>query len=359
MNDDIGVREASLPRNDADNVECSERCGNTQRNPGGAASVIDVMLLGTGAMVPLPDRYLSSVLFRLGGSLNLVDCGEGTQMSWRRFHWGFKRLDAIFLTHHHADHVAGLPGLFHTVANAGRTAPMHIYGPSGTIAVIKGLRVIAPWLPYDMMVQELTGGETLTLPSGLEVRVALGEHRGPVLGYRFTLPRKRGFLPERAGALGVPRTMWGALQRGERVSVGERMISADDVLGPERKGVSFATVTDSRPTDAMRELANRIDLLICEGTYGDDADTPKAIENGHMTFREAATLARDANAGALWLTHFGAGMPRPEEWARNARDVFPHTVIGEAGLVAQLTFDAGYRGGVDSTSVSPESTDSM
>lgn len=321
--------------------------------------MIDVLLLGTGAMVPLPDRYLSSVLFRLNGSLSLIDCGEGTQVTWRRFHWGFRRLDSIFLTHHHADHVAGLPGLFHTVANAGRTEPIHIYGPPGTIDVITGLRVIAPWLPYDMMIQELQGGEEIVLPSGVRCRVAWGEHRGPVLGYRFDLPRNHPFLPDRAEALGVPRTRWGHLQRGETVLVDGREIAPDDVLGEARTGVSFTMVTDTRPTDALRELATGTDLLICEGTYGDDADIDKAIQNGHMTFREAATLARDAGAGALWLTHFGAGMSRPEEWAANARDVFPRAEIGRAGLTGQLVFDDGYRPGVDSISTSPESTDSI
>jgi ribonuclease Z len=325
----------------------------------GENAVIDLLLLGNGAMIPLPDRYLSSVLFRVGGSLSLIDCGEGTQVSWRRFHWGFKRLDSVFLTHHHADHVAGLPGLFHTVANAGRTEPMHIYGPPGTLDVIKGLRVIAPYLPYDMVIHELHGGDTFELETGVKVRVASGQHRGPVLGYRFELPRGQGFLPDRAEALGVPRQLWGQLQRGERVEVDGREIPPEEVLGAERRGLSFAMVTDTRPTDELRQLATGVDLLICEGTYGDDADLPKARDFGHMTFREAATLARDAEAGTLWLTHFGAGMACPEDWAHNAREVFPNVVIGQTGLTGQLIFDEGYRPGVSDTSILPDNTESM
>src|SRR5690625_4770875 len=102
--------------------------------------MIDVMLLGTGAMVPLPDRWLSSALVRVGSSLILLDCGEVTQIAMRERHWGFRRLDAICLSHMHADHVAGVPGLLHTVANAGKTSPLMIYGPVGTIDVITGLR---------------------------------------------------------------------------------------------------------------------------------------------------------------------------------------------------------------------------
>lgn len=320
--------------------------------------MIDLLLLGTGAMVPLPDRYLSSVLFRLGGSLNLIDCGEGTQMTWRRFHWGFKRLENIFITHHHADHVAGLPGLFHTVANAGRTEPMHIYGPAGTLRVIEGLRVIAPYLPYDMYVHELGDGDTFDLPNGIRGRVAYGDHRGPVLAYRFDLSRDPAFLPDRARELSVPQPAWGRLQRGEEVEVDGRVVRPADVLGEPRKGVSFALVTDTRPADSLVELVHGADLLICEGTYGDDADHPNAVEKRHMTFREAATIARDANVGSLWLTHFGVGMTDPDAWEHNARAVFPASQVGFAGLTGQITFEGGYRPGTLAASDSPESTDS-
>lgn len=320
--------------------------------------MIDVLLLGTGAMVPLPDRYLSSMLFRVGGSLNLIDCGEGTQMSWRRFHWGFKRLDTIFLTHHHADHVAGLPGLFHTVANAGRTEPMHVYGPAGLFDVITGLRVIAPHLPFDMFVHEVTGGDMFELPSGVRGRVAYGDHRGPVLAYRFEYPRDPAFLPDRARTLGVPQKMWGHLSRGETVEVDGRTIHPEEVLGEPRKGVSFAFVTDTRPTPELVELSRDVDLLVCEGTYGDDEDQHKAIEKRHMTFREAATIARDAGARALWLTHFGQGLKDPDAWVHNARDVFARSRVGYEGLSGQITFEDGYRDGEVAGSRSPESTDS-
>lgn len=320
--------------------------------------MIDVLLLGTGAMVPLPDRYLSSVLFRVGGSLNLIDCGEGTQMSWRRFHWGFKRLDNIFITHHHADHVAGLPGLFHTVANAGRTEPMHIYGPAGMMEVINGLRVIAPYLPYDMYVHELEGGHEFSLSGGLRGRVEYGDHRGPVLAYRFDYPREPAFMPGKAIGLGVPQKLWGPLSRGEAVDVDGRVVGPEEVRGPARKGVSFALVTDTRPTAELVDLARDADLLICEATYGDDADLPNALEKRHMTFREAATIARDAGAGALWLTHFGLGLTDPGAWVHNAREVFPPTQVGFAGLTGQVIFDEGYRAGDSSTSISPDSTDS-
>ncbi|MGI8485309.1 MAG: ribonuclease Z [Thermomicrobiales bacterium] len=305
--------------------------------------MIDLLLLGTGGMVPLPHRWLSSLLIRSDGSLILFDCGEGTQIAWRQYHWGFKRLDAICLSHLHADHVAGLPGLFHTVANAGRTDPMHIYGPSGTEDAITGLRVIAPHLPYEIVVHELWDGEKFDLPAGLTGKVASGEHRVPVLGYRIERSRGPAFDRDRATQLGIPIGDWAPLQRGESIGLEGRVIGPEEVAGPPRKGVSFAFVTDTRPTANLRDLATGVDLMICEGTYGDTADEEKAILWGHMSFREAATLARDARVKALWLTHFGAGMTYPDAFADRARDVFPNTYIGRSGLQGQLAFKDGYR----------------
>jgi len=304
--------------------------------------MIDVLLLGTGAMVPLPDRWLSSVLVRCRGSLILFDCGEGTQISWRRYHWGFRRLDAICLSHVHADHVAGLPGLLHTVAHAGRVEPLAVYGPVGTAEIVNGLRVIARPLPFEVRVHELDDGDRFALPEGLRGTVREGRHRVPVLGYRLDLDREPVFDRGRAIALDVPRDQWSRLQRGERVEVDGRVIPPDAVLGDSRRGISFAFLTDTRPTDALRELARGADLLICEATYGEDEDQPKAERHGHMTVREAATLAARSGAGALWLTHFGAGMTDPEAYRETARSVFPCAVMGRAGLTGRLTFTHAY-----------------
>lgn len=317
--------------------------------------MLDVLLLGNGAMMPLPGRFLSSVLFRVNGSLTLIDCGEGTQVSMRRFHWGFKRLDAICITHHHADHVAGLPGLFHTVANAGRTEPMHIYGPMGTARVVQGLRVIAPHLPFDMIIHELEDGARFILPNDVEGRVSIGEHRIPVLAYRFDVHRQPAFQPERARELGVPQHLWGLFQRGESVEVNGRMVFPDQVMGAARKGVSLGMATDTRPIGRVADLMRGVNLLISEATYGDDAEHPKAETRGHMTFREAATLARNAGTGGLWLTHFGVGLEDPSRWIENAREEFADVELGFTGLMGRLSFDAGYEPG----SGSPVNVDSM
>lgn len=306
--------------------------------------MIDVLLLGTGAMMPLPDRYLSATLFRVGPHLHLVDCGEGTQVAMREFGWGFKRLDTILLTHFHSDHVAGLPGLMHTLAHSDKTEPLHIVGPVGTYRVVEGLFVIVGRLPFEVFIHELEQGDTVDLPSGARVTAAEGDHRGLVLAYRIDLERNPEFLPERAEALGVPREQWSQLQRGEMVIVNGNVIEPDEVLSGPREGVSLGIATDTRPTYSVAELMGGVDLLIAEGTYGDDVDAQKASERGHMTFRESATLARDARATGLWLTHFGVGMTDPAEYLANATDVFLNTTLGESGLMTTITFDEGYTG---------------
>jgi ribonuclease Z len=301
--------------------------------------MIDLLLIGTGGMLPLPNRWLSSLLVRCGGDLILFDCGEGTQIPWRRFGWGFRRLAAICFSHTHADHVAGLPGLLHSLANAGRTEPVAIVGPVGTASVVAGLRVIAPVLPYEVRVQELASGERFVLPGGLRGSVLAGEHGLPCLAYRADLDRARRFDPERARLRGVPLPLWRTLQRGQAVTwAGEGSATPDDVLGPPRAGLSIAYVTDTRPVAGLPAFLRGVDLLVCEGTYGDSADLPKAIERGHMTFREAATLAREAEVGALWLTHFSPALEDPPVYLPEATAVFPATTIGRSGLTTTLSF---------------------
>lgn len=302
--------------------------------------MIDAILLGTGGMLPLPGRWLSSLLVRANGELILFDCGEGTQISWREQGWGFRRLAAICISHTHADHIAGLPGLLHTVANAGRVEPIDLYGPVGTAAVVQGLRAIAPVLPFELRVVELEGGTRFGLPGGLTGSCAAGEHGLPVLAFRADLPRAREFLPERAKALGVPILLWRTLQTGKPVAWDGGAARPDEVLGPLRRGLSLAYVTDTRPAPALIDLARGVDLLVCEGTYGSEDDQPKAVANRHMTFREAATFAREAAAERLWLTHFSPALTDPDAFAANAQAVFVATTVGQAGLTLNLSFDA-------------------
>jgi ribonuclease Z len=238
----------------------------------------------------------------------------------------------------HADHVAGLPGLFHAVANADRTDPLTIYGPTGTAAVVRALRVIAPLLPYELTIREVTSGESFVLPGGLIGNAFRGDHRLPCNSYRLDLPRGRRFLAERAAEEHIPLTFWTRLQRGHDVVINGQVIESDAYLGPPRKGLSVGFVTDTRPVAGLAGFLDGVDLLICEGTYGDSADQQKAIDRKHMTFAEAANLAKSANAGALWLTHFSPAVDNPLLFRDNATNIFPNTTIGFSGLSATLTF---------------------
>ncbi len=300
--------------------------------------MIDVRLLGTGAMMPLVDRYLSSLLVRCEGEMTLFDCGEGTQVPMRVSGWGFKRLSSIVLSHLHADHVMGMAGVLFSVGNAGRTEPLTVYGPPGTLAVAQALTVVVPGLPFDVMVHEIEAGERLRLPAGIDMTVGEAKHRDRCFFYRIDRARDRPFEAERAKSAGIPVRFWSALQRGESIEWDGIRYDGAGFLGPERRGVSLGFVTDTRPVPEMPELLRDVDLLVCEGTYGDDADLEKAIRNMHMTFREAATIARDAAAHRLWLTHFSPAVSDPACYLDNATAVFPQTTIGYSGLETSLAF---------------------
>ena len=286
----------------------------------------------------MPNRWLSSVLVRINGSLVLFDCGEGTQIPWKTYRWGFRRLEAICLSHHHADHVAGLPGILHSVANAGRTDPLRIFGPPGTTTIVAGLRVIAPDLPYGVEITELGEDDVFALPGGMRGRVRFGAHTVPSLAYRVDLARNRQFDPRKATDRDVPRDLWRPLQRGETVIHDGTTWRPEDVLGAERRGIAFSYVTDTRPIPSLIPLIQGSDLLICEGTYSNDEKLDKAHQWGHMSYREAAELARDGEVGQLWLTHFGSGNTDPEADLPNATSVFPNTITSYSGLTTRLDF---------------------
>jgi ribonuclease Z len=300
--------------------------------------MIDVILLGTSGTMPLPGRPLSSVLGRVGPALILFDCGEGTQVSMRRWGWGFKGLSAICLSHLHADHVAGLPGLLLSTGNAGRTEPLDVFGPVGTRIVVAGLRVVAPYLPFEVRVHELAAKEGIHWNGALLATLPV-DHGAPCLAFRLDVPRGRRFDPDRARALGVPVEEWRILQRGDAVVADGQTVRPDDVLGPARRGIRFGYVTDTRPTPELPRFLDGADLLVIEGTYGDPADAENAVANKHLLFSEAAEIGRAAGARQLWLTHFSARLVEPERYAAEATRIVPATTIGREGLTTSLRFE--------------------
>lgn len=301
--------------------------------------MLDVCLLGTGGMMPLPRRALTSLMTRYNGSSILIDCGEGTQVAIKEKGWSFKPIDVICFTHYHADHISGLPGMLLTMGNAERTEPLTLIGPKGLNRVVSALRVIAPELPFEIQCIELTESVEHLKSHGYEITAFRVNHN--VVCYGYTLEIKRGgkFLPEKAGALGIPLKCWNPLQKGETVTWEGNTYTPDMVLGSPRKGIKLTYTTDTRPTASIRENARESDLFICEGMYGEKEKEAKAREYKHMTFKEAACLAKEAEVKELWLTHYSPSLVRPEEFMDEVRAIFPRSYPGKDGQSTDLQFE--------------------
>jgi ribonuclease Z len=290
-------------------------------------------------MMPLPNRWLSSLVVRYGSDLVLVDCGEGTQIAQRIYGWGFKRISTICLSHWHADHVAGLPGILFSIANAERTEPVHVYGPDETIRIVRGLCEIVPHLPFKLIVHELADGDQFDLLPGMRASVMAGDHRDtPQLAWRFDIARQRRFDPVIAEQLAIPRNFWNQLQRGKSVAFDNRTVEANAVLGSERRGLALGFVTDTRPLPEHAPFFQDVDLLVSESTYLDPGDHEKAVAFGHMTMDEAVAIAREAQARRLLLTHFSATIVEPLDYADAAKALMPTAEIGVSGWTTTLSF---------------------
>ena len=300
--------------------------------------MLDLCFLGTGGSIPMPNRALASLYIRYNGHAILLDCGEGTQIGIMRLGWGFRCIDTLLLTHFHADHCSGVPGFLLALAKAGREEPLAIYGPYGLKRVIDSLRVIAPQLPYRLELHELPMSETDFSSIGLAIRSFPLDHGIPCLGYAFHLHRLPEFDPERADALGIPVRYWKNLQHGVPVTLGDRTYLPEEVRKAERPGLSFLYASDTRPVDGIVRLGRGTDLMILEGMYGEEDKFPLALKNHHMLFRESATLARDAGARQLILTHFSTSMEMPEESLPHATDIFPATTCATDGQCVTLEF---------------------
>jgi ribonuclease Z len=304
--------------------------------------MIDIALVGTGGMMPLPGRFLSSMLCRIEGRLMLFDCGEGTQVSLRMLGWGFKQIDMVCFTHFHGDHISGLPGLLLTMANAERTEPLRLFGPTGLENIVGHLCVIAQDLPFPLVFHEWAHRASHTyVEDMLRIKTLPLRHRAPCFAYTVELMRRGKFDPERAKALDIPLRLWGPLQRQTDANIvyEGREYTSDMVLGPPRKGLKLAYCTDTRPVADLPNFVRDADLFICEGMYGDPAKQEKTAAHMHMSFREAAEIARRANAKELWLTHFSPAMPDPYNYLSHAAAVFPNAVTGKDRMTKTLKFE--------------------
>lgn len=302
--------------------------------------MLDICLLGTGGTQPLVNRWLTALVVRYSGHALLIDCGEGTQIAAQRSGISLKPVDKILLTHLHADHVSGLPGLLLTMGNMGRTESVSVIGPRGTERLIDAVRVIAPNLPFELRVSELDTEQELMYFLECDIEAFAVQHGVPCYGYSISLPRAGKFDAARARELGIPLPFWSRLQKGESIEHEGQLYTPELVMGPPRRGLKVTYCTDSRPTPAIAAAARDADLFICEGMYGDDESLPKARENRHMLFSEAARLAADAGGvRELWLTHYSPSLPNPKAYRDVARAIFPNTHTARDGWVKELRFE--------------------
>ena len=301
--------------------------------------MLDVCLLGSGGMMPLPYRFLTSLMTRFNGSSLMIDCGEGTQVAVKEKGWSFKPIDVICFTHYHGDHISGLPGLLLTMGNADRREQLTLIGPKGLERVVSCLRVIAPELPFPIIYQEIQGAEQTFELNGYRLKAFRVNHNVLCYGYTIEIDRAGKFDVERARANEIPQKYWSRLQNGETVESEMGILTPDMVLGPQRKGIKLTYTTDTRPTDSIRENAKDSDLFICEGMYGEKEKAAKAVEYKHMTFYEAAELAKEANVGEMWLTHYSPSLTKPEHYMNDVKKIFPRAKAGKDGMSVDLMFE--------------------
>lgn len=304
---------------------------------------MEAFVLGCGGMMPLPYRHLTSVLLRRDGDLFLFDCGEGTQVSLKRLNLKWKKIDAIFISHTHADHVTGLPGIMMLNSQVERTEPLYIYGPPKVAEYVESSRkVLDMYINYPVIVKEITAPCVVHEGNGFYVRAFPLQHTKTCVGYTLEeLDRPGEFNPDKALELGVPRgPLWGRLQRGEAVQgKNGSVVNPDDVMGKSRSGRKFSFVTDTMYLPSIADEVRGSDLLICEGMF-DDSCADQAKEKKHMTSRQAATIARDANVRRMAMIHYSPRYTDRElpTLLEQAREVWPQAELTRDRMIFDIPY---------------------
>ncbi|MBI3792990.1 MAG: ribonuclease Z [Gemmatimonadetes bacterium] len=304
---------------------------------------LSLQFLGTAASRPTIERNVASLAIVREGETLLVDCGEGTQRQMMKYGVSFNFGD-LFVTHWHADHYLGLMGLCRTLVLQDRTAPMRVWAPKGAERMLKRMDGLGlERLSFPMEVRELADGDEVAR-DGYAIRAFALDHRGaPSLGYALVEAERRGrFNPELARELGIPEgPLWGQLHKGQAVTLPDgRVVEPHVLVGPTRAGRTVVVTGDTRPCDATIAAARGADLLVHEATFAEE-EAARAVETGHSTAREAATVAARAGVRKLALTHLSARYTRDTtDLDREARAVFPETLIARDGMEIALGFPA-------------------
>jgi len=302
--------------------------------------VLSLTFLGTGAACPTVDRNVTAQALLREGEVLLFDCGEGTQRQMMRYGVGFSFRD-LFVTHFHSDHILGIPGLIRTMGLLDRSEPVTIHGPRGAQRILGDLlKVGVERNKFPVEIVEIQGGDVLSRGE-YDLVVFPTDHRAGSIGYAVREHDRLGrFDPDRAKALGIPEgPLWGRIHRGERIDLPDgRSVEPTELVGAARPGRTVVLTGDTRPCDAVREVARGADLLVHDATFGDD-ERDRARETGHSTAREAARLAREVGVRQLVLTHVSARYSRdaPELLAQ-AREEFTESLVARDGLPVDVPF---------------------
>jgi ribonuclease Z len=302
---------------------------------------LEAFVLGCGGMMPLPYRHLTSVLVRREGDLFLFDGGEGTQVSLRRLNLKWKKINAIFVSHTHADHVTGLPGILMLSSQVDRDEPLYIYGPPKIAEYIETSRkVLDMYINYPIIVKEITAPCICHEGDGFYIRAFPLEHTKTCVGYTLEeLPRPGEFHPEKARELKVPcGPLWAKLQAGFEVEAEDgTIVKPEQVLGPQRSGRKISYVTDTLYLDSIAKEVQGSDLLFCEGMFAKDFED-QAKEKKHMTSTQAAQIAKDANVKKMALIHYSPRYNDYElkELLTEAQSVFPETVLSKDRMTFEI-----------------------
>lgn len=295
---------------------------------------LTLRFLGTAASRPTVERNVSSIAVTREGETLLVDCGEGTQRQMMRYGISFA-LDDILFTHMHTDHVLGVIGLTRTLQLQGRTEPLRLWGPRGSARALRqAVAFGGDRIGFPIEVLEVEPGTPIARDEYAILPYAVEHPGSAAVGYAFVEPERRGrFHPELARELGVPEgPLWGRLHRGQTITLDDgRVVDPATLVGPTRPGRTVVITGDTRPCAATVDVARDADLLVHEATFADD-EVERARETGHSTAREAAQVARVAEARRLVLTHISARYSRDtRELEAQARQLFPETAIARDG----------------------------
>lgn len=300
----------------------------------------EICLAGTGGMLPLPERFLTGLYVSQNGKALLIDCGEGMQVALAAQGLKLSRLNAIILTHCHADHVTGLPGLLLSLGNCSRSEAVEIIFPESMENTVMSLLNVCGGLPYDIRLLALPEDRqvSFTLESidpMLTVSTLPLRHSVPCLGYRLSFAKHPRFDPEKADRLGVPKELRKLLAAGESVTLDDgRTVSPGNVTLGEREPTVITYTTDTLPIEEIIDFARSSDLFVCEGMYGSPEKKESMDAKGHMLMQDACRLAKQAGVGQLWLTHYSPAEKHPEVYRDELLTIFENTVISKDGQSA-------------------------